>query len=134
MYATRDALDAALGRIPFEAWSVHHDNGREYVSGAIAEWRGERRKMPFSRSRPFRKNDNAHAEQKNGPVVRTLLGEGRLDKRDLEPELRRLCEDYSAYRNFCVPCKMLVAKARRKDGAGRHHIQPTQPFRKVSSF
>ena len=133
MYATRDALDAALRRIPFEAWSVHHDNGKEYVSSAIAEWRGERWKMPFSRSRPFRKNDNAHAEQKNGSVVRTLLGEGRLDKRELEPELRRLCEDYSAYRNFCVPCKMLVAKARRRDGKGFtcRYDKPQTPYARV---
>ena len=31
MYATRDALDGALGRIPFEVWSVHHDNGKEFL-------------------------------------------------------------------------------------------------------
>lgn len=117
-YATRDALGVALGRLPFEAWSVHHDNGKEYVSHAIAEWRGERWKMPFSRSRPYQKNDNAHVEQKNGSVVRTLLGESRLDKRELEQELRRLCEDYSDFRNFCVPCKMLVSKDKRKDAKG----------------
>ena len=88
------------------------------MNNAIAEWRGGHWKMPFSRSRPYRKNDNAHVEQKNGSVVRTLLGEGRLDRRELEPELRRLCEDHSDYRNFCVPCKMPVAKARRTDGKG----------------
>ena len=133
MYATRDALADALGRIPFEAWSVHHDNGKEYVSHAIAEWRGERWKMPFSRSRPHQKNDNAHAEQKNGSVVRTLLGESRLDKRELEPELRRLCEDYSAYRNFCVPCKMLVAKVKREDGKGFtcRYDKPQTPYARV---
>ena len=133
MYATRDALAAALGRIPFEAWSVHHDNGKEYVSNAIAEWRGERWKMPFSRSRPYQKNDNAHAEQKNGSVVRTLFGESRLDKRGLESELRRLCEDYSAYRNFCVPCKMLVAKVKREDGKGFtcRYDKPQTPYARV---
>ncbi len=130
VYATRDALDAALGRVPFEVWSVHHDNGKEYVNHAIAERRGERWKMPFSRSRPYRKNDNAHVEQKNGSVVRTLLGESRLDKPELEPELRRLCEDYSDYRNFCVPCKMLVAKARRGDGKGFacRYDKPMTPY------
>ena len=133
MYATRDALDDALGRIPFEVWSVHHDNGKEYVSHAIAEWRGERWKMPFSRSRPHQKNDNAHVEQKNGSVVRTLLGENRLDRRELEPELRRLCEGYSDYRNFCVPCKMLVAKVKRKDGKGFtcRYDNPQTPYARV---
>lgn len=135
MYATRDALDAALRRIPFEAWSVHHDNGKEYVSHAIAEWRGVRWKMPFSRSRPYQKNDNAHVEQKNGSVVRTLLGESRLDRRELEPELRRLCEDYSDYRNFCVPCKMLVAKIKRTDGKGFtcRYDRPQTPYARAIS-
>ena len=133
MYATRDALDAALRRLPFEVRHVHHDNGKEYVNAAVAEYLGVRRKVPFSRSRPFRKNDNAHVEQKNGSVVRTLLGEGRLDKPELEPELRRLCEDYSDYRNFCVPCKMLVAKAKRPDGKGfaARYDSPQTPYRRV---
>ncbi len=89
MYATRDALDAALRRFPFEVRHVHHDNGREYVNAAVAEYLGVRRKVPFSRSRPFRKNDNAHVEQKNGSVVRTLFGESRLDRPELERELVR---------------------------------------------
>ena len=135
MYATRDALDVALGRIPFKVWSVHHDNGKEYVNHAIAEWRGVRWKMPFSRSRPCRKNDNAHVEQKNGSVVCTLLGEWRLDRRELEPELRRLCEDYSDWRNFCVPCKMLVAKVKRRDGKGFtcRYDNPQTPYARVLS-
>lgn len=52
---------------------------------------------------------------KNGSVVRTLLGEGRLDIRELDPKLRRLYEDYSGYRNFRVPYKMFAAKVKRKD-------------------
>ena len=123
----------SMRRIPFEVWSVHHDNGKEYVNNAIAEWRGDRWKMPFSRSRPYRKNDNAHVEQKNGSVVRILLGESRLDRSELEPELRRLCEDYSGYRNFCVPCKMLVAKTKRKDGKGFscRYDKPRTPYARV---
>ena len=35
-----------------------------------------------------------------------------------ESDLHRICEYYSDYRNFCVPCKMLVAKIKRKDGKG----------------
>ena len=89
--------------------------------------------MPFSRSRPYRKNDNAHVEQKNGSLVRTLLGESRLGKRELEAGLRDLCEDYSNYRNFCVPCKMLVAKVKRKEGKGFtcEYDKPQTPYARV---
>ena len=133
MYATRDALDAALRRFPFEVRHVHHDNGKEYVNAAVAEYLGVRRKVPFSRSRPYRKNDNAHVEQKNGSVVRTLFGESRLDRPELERELVRLCEDYSDYRNFRVPCKMLVAKAKSPDGKGfaARYDSPQTPYRRV---
>lgn len=133
MYGTGDALDAALRRLPFGVGSVRHDNGREFVNHAIAEWRGERWKVPFSRSRPCRKNDNAHVEQKNGSVVRALFGEGRIDRRELAGELKRLCEGYSDFRNFCVPCKMLVAKVKRGDGKGyaAKYDRPQTPYQRV---
>lgn len=133
VYTTLDSLGTALGRFPFKIRAVHHDNGNEFLNRAVAEWRGERWKIPFSRSRPYQKNDNAHVEQKNGSVVRTLLGESRLDRRELEAELRRLCEDYSVWRNFCVPCKMLVAKTKRGDSKGFacRYDRPKTPYARV---
>ena len=35
-----------------------------------------------------------------------------------ESNLLSICEYYSDYRNFCVPCKMLVEKIKRKHGKG----------------
>ena len=45
--------------------------------------------------------------------------------------LRDLCEDYSNYRNFCVPCKILVAKVKR---VSQRHDRPSKTFMRVSSF
>ena len=54
-------------------------------------------------------------------------------RHDLEAELRNLCEDYSNYRNFCVPCKMLVAKIKRKEGKGFtcEYDKPQTPYARV---
>ena len=47
--------------------------------------------------------------------------------------LRDLCEDYSNYRNFCVPCKMLVPKVKRKEGKGFtcEYYKPQTPYARV---
>jgi hypothetical protein len=71
-----------------------------------------------SRSRFYRKNDNAHVEQKNGSVVRELFGELRLDCLDLENDLRRLEAEWSNYCNFFRPTKMIVAKEKKPDAKG----------------
>lgn len=75
----------------------------------------------------------ARGAQKNGPVVRPLLGKGCLDRLGLERELSRLCEDHSDFRNFCVPCKMPVAKTKRLDGKGFtcRHDRSTTPCVRV---
>src|SRR5574344_837359 len=133
MYTTLDALKAIVWRFPFAVLSLHHDNGKEFVNEAITEHFGVIRKIPLSRSRFYRKNDNAHVEQKNGSVVRGLFGEGRIDDMDLKDDLVRLCQEYSDYRNFCVPCTMLVSKRKKSRGKGfsKQYDEPKTPFQRV---
>jgi len=133
MFATLDALKAVARRIPFPIASLHHDNGKEFVNSAIAEYFGVQRRIPLSRSRFMTKNDNAHVEQKNGSVVRELFGEGRIDDIDLREDLVRLCQEYADYRNFCVPCKMLVSKIKKPSGKGfaTRYDTPKTPYQRV---
>jgi len=133
MYNTLDALKAIVRRLPFPVSSLHHDNGKEFINSAVAEYFGVRKRIPLSRSRFMTKNDNAHVEQKNGSVVRELFGEGRIDDIDLRDDLVRLCQEYADYRNFCVPCKMLVSKIKRPSGKGfaTRYDAPKTPYRRV---
>lgn len=118
MHNTVEALKRLGRRFPFPVTAEHEDNGPEFINYAMAEMQGRRKGVSVSRSRPFRKNDNAHVEQKNGSVVRELFGELRLDCLDLEPDLMRLEAEWSDYCNFFRPTKMTVAKAKRPDGKG----------------
>ena len=121
-----NGAEAVVGRLgemaealPFAVAGVNSDNGPEFLNWHLR--RNFRRLFPKavrSRSRPYRKNDNAHVEQKNGSVVRELFGELRLDCQDLEPDLMRLEAEWSDYCNFFRPTKMIVSKTKKADGKG----------------
>ena len=118
MHNTVSALKRLERRFPFPITAEHEDNGPEFINYAMAEMQGKRKEISISRSRFYRKNDNAHVEQKNGSVVRELFGELRLDCQDLEPDLMRLESEWSDYCNFFRPTKMIVAKTKKPDGKG----------------
>lgn len=132
---TLDALKRLARRFPFAASSYHSDNGTEFINYALADYLGVRKRIPLSRSRFRRKNDNAHVEQKNGSVVRELLGEMRLGCKDLEPDLRKLEEEWSDYNNFFRPTKMIIDKHRKENGKGFVRIYeaggPKTPYKRL---
>ena len=132
--ATLEAMRRIAAHIPFEIWSVHSDNGGETLNHHFE------RNFPDifpsakrSRSRPYHSNDNAHVEEKNRHVGRELFGERRIDCRELEGDLIRLCDIWSDYRNFFCPCKMLVSKVKKEDGKGFvcRYDSPKTPYQRV---
>ena len=118
-HATLEALRHIEGKFPFAILSLHPDNGGETLNNHVAAYLGSKTKKPFLwRSRPRRSNDNAHVEEKNRSSGRQLFGEVRFDCPSLQDELVRLCDDWSDFRNFFCPCKMLVSKEKRPDSKG----------------
>ena len=76
--------------MPFPLKTFHADNGSEFLNWPLYEHlTGRRLKVPFTRSRAYRKNDNAHCEQKNWTHVRQLFGHDRFE----HPELVALMND-----------------------------------------
>jgi hypothetical protein len=73
----------------------------------------------WTRSRPYRKNDQAWVEQKNGAVVRRLAGYGRLSGLNATATLERLYQSARLYVNFFQPSSKLAGKQR--DGALVYH-------------
>ncbi len=62
------------GKVPFGMISFHSDNGSEFLNWPLHQYlTGRPLKVPWTRSRAYRKNDNAHCEQKNWTHVRQLL-------------------------------------------------------------
>ena len=118
-HATLEALRHIEGKFPFGILAMHSDNGGETLNNHVAAYLGSKATKPFLwRSRPRHSNDNAHVEEKNRSSGRQLFGEVRLDCPSLQDELVKLCDDWSDFRNFFCPCKMLVSKEKRPDGKG----------------
>jgi len=75
----KNALEeTATQRLPFPIYQLDSDNGSEIINKPIFEW-CEKNKIKFTRSRPYRKNDNAHIENKNGSVIRKYAFYYRYD-------------------------------------------------------
>ncbi len=129
--ATVQALASIFAAVPFPITSLHSDNGSEFLNYHMDAFLKSLKTPPeFSRSRPRHSNDNAHVEQKNRSVGRQLFGEMRLDCRDLQNLLEKLCFEWSIFTNFFVPCKMLISKEKRANGKGFRcrYDKPQTPF------
>ena len=101
-------------RMPFEMLGFDCDNGSEFLNAAVeAHLLGQARPPKWTRSRAYKKNDQAHVEQKNFTHVRQLLGYGRFDEMQLIALVNDLYETaWLPMRNFFTPALKLLEKTR----------------------
>ena len=119
--------------LPFDLLALDVDNGGEFINWHLLNYLKKRSKRAvyFTRSRAYRKNDQAHVEQKNWSHVRQLLGYDRLDNREIKEELNRLWAYADAYRNFFIPCMKLVRKERVGSRYRKEYDDPRTPCQRV---
>jgi len=72
------ALEALVERLPFVLCGIDSDNGSEFINDYLLAY-CRKHHLQFTRGRPYKKDDNAHVEQKNWTHVRKLLGWQRYD-------------------------------------------------------
>lgn len=127
--ATRD-VEASL---PFELLGFDTDNGSEFLNWHLLHHFQERPKaVNFTRSRPYKKDDNGHVEQKNWTHVRRLLGYERLEDPELlEPinALYRKC--WEPLHNYFLPSAKLAKKNREGAKVKRQHDKPQTPCERL---
>jgi hypothetical protein len=107
--ATRE-VEAAL---PFELLGFDCDNRSEFLNWHLVRYFQDRpKKVGFTRSRPYPKDDNGHVEEKNWTRVRQLLGYERFEDRAVVEPLNQLYrEDWEPLHNFFLPCAKLESKS-----------------------
>jgi hypothetical protein len=71
-------VDQIEDLLPFPLLGIDTDNGGEFLNYGLIDW-CEKNKITFTRSREYRKNDQAHVEEKNGSIVRRLVGYDRYE-------------------------------------------------------
>ena len=128
-----NAMETLVKRFPFKILSLHYDNGKEFMNGHLVTFVKMHPEISFQRSRPYRKNDNAHVEQKNGSIVRGLFGEVRVDAFELRSQLASACAEWSDYFNYCRPCIMITQRAKKDKakGFGKRYDKPRLPAQRV---
>ena len=100
--------------LPFPLLGLDTDNGSEFINYALLDF-CRIHKITFTRSRAYKKNDQAHVEEKNGSIVRRLIGYDRFEGLDAYNALSELYATLRLYINFFQPSLKLKSKIR--DGA-----------------
>ena len=85
----RQAVHRIRRSLPFDLLGIDSDNGNEFINQCFIDYCHDN-KITFTRSRPYKKNDNCHVEQKNGNVVRRLIGYDRYASKPAYECLGRL--------------------------------------------
>lgn len=124
------ALDKIRGRLPFPLKGIDSDNDAPFINGHFLNY-CQTNHLTFTRCRPYKKQDQAHVEQKNYSVVRKYFGYRRFDTlRQLEI-INLICETISLYHNFFQPVMKLKEKIRIASRIKRVHDIPKTPYQRV---
>ena len=115
-------------RLPFPLRAWHNDNGSEFINAALLGW-CRRHGVRFTRGRPYRKNDQAWVEQRNGLLVRRLVGYDRFSSRAAWAVLQRLYDLLRLQHNFFRPVRKLLSKR----GSAARSSSATMPRRPHTS-
>lgn len=125
------ALKQTRVRYPFAWNSLHSDNGSEFINVKVYHYT-KQEGLDFSRSRPYKKNDNCFVEQKNGTHIRKIVGYVRYDtKREQEIITRLYSIHLNLYKNFFQPVMMLKEKERIGGHVRRRYDTPKTPYQRV---
>ncbi len=116
------AIHGIRQRFPFPIPGLDTDNGGEFINQHLFNY-CRREKITFTRSRSYKKNDNCYVEQKNGNVVRRVIGYDRYSSRQAWETLNQIYYRLHLYGNFFQPTMKLVSKSRR--GAKVHKVYDT---------
>jgi hypothetical protein len=129
-YRVRAALDWVRRRLPFPLHHWHSDNGSEFLNAGLLAW-CRRYAIAVSRGRPYHKNDQAWVEQRNGLLIRRLVGYDRYSSRAALALLRRLYELVTLHHNFFRPVRKLLRKERVGSKVVKRYDAPRTPYQRV---
>ena len=125
-----EAIAGLRPRLPFPLLGLDTDNDSAFMNDTLWGY-CQKQGIEFTRSRAYRKNDQAWVEQKNGAIVRKLIGYGRLEGLSETAALRRLYEASRLYINFFQPSFKLMSKTREGARVHKKYEPPETPCRRL---
>jgi hypothetical protein len=124
------ALEQLRQTMPFPLRGFDTDNGGEFMNETVAAY-CHTHGIPCTRSRPYHKNDQAWIEQKNGSVVRRLVGYRRLEGLAAAAALSRLYAASRLFVNFFQPSFKLASKTRVGAKVRKTYHAPETPYARL---
>jgi len=128
--AVREAIITARAHLPFPLLGLDSDNGGEFINHHLYRY-CQREEITFTRCRPYRKNDQCRVEQKNGHIVRQLVGYERYEGREACETLNALYAVAREVVNYFQPSVRLVGKARVGSRVKKTYDAAQTPYRRV---
>jgi transposase InsO family protein len=129
--AVQRALNEIATTLPFPLLGVDSDNGSEFINWHLKSW-CERKQIQLTRGRPYKKDDNAHIEQKNWTHVRKLLGWERYDTHQAVEAMNDLYRgELRLWLNLFLPSVKLLKKVRVGSKVRRVYDVPRTPLERV---
>lgn len=124
------AFDKVTELLPFPILGIDSDNGSEFINSAFIDW-CKTREVTQTRSRGYKKNDQAWIEQKNCSVVRKHVGRDRLEGDQTLHVLNQYYSLLRLYINFFQPCQKLLRKHRNGAKVYKKHDIARTPYQRV---
>ena len=124
----REALDEIRRAVPFRLQGIDSDNGSEFINDQLVRY-CQAHQIQFTRGRPYKKDDNAHIEQKNWTHVRKLVGYLRYDTPAAVTALNDLYRhELRLFQNLFLPSVKLRRKVRVGARLRRRYDPPQTPL------
>ena len=117
-------------RLPFALRELHSDNGGEFLNHGAVRY-CQREGLRYTRGRPYKKNDQAYAEQKNGWVVRGRVGYDRYASKAAYAEVERFYQLFRLYGNFFQPVRKLIGKEREGGRVHKRYDRAQTPYQRL---
>jgi len=127
------AIEQVRKRLPFPLLGIDSDNGSEFINHLLKRWCDDN-KITFTRCRPYKKNDQCHVEQKNGAVVRPLVGYARYEGAAICAHLNKLYQTHRLCLNFFEPSMKLIGKTRNGARVKKSYDQAQTPWRRFEGI
>lgn len=125
-----EVLSHMRARLPFAILGVDTDNDSVFMNETVKDY-CEANGIAFTRCRPYRKNDQAWVEQKNGAIVRRIVGYRRFEGLAAANELSQLYVSVRLFVNFFQPSFKLAEKRRTGAHVHKRYHKPATPYQRL---
>ena len=128
----REALEEIRQALPFPLRGIDSDNGSEFINEHLLRY-CRSLGIQFTRGRPYKKDDNAHIEQKNWTHVRRILGYVRYDSQAAQEAINDLYRnELRLFQNLFLPSVKLARKERVGSRLRRRYEAPQTPWQRIA--